>query len=167
MDVKKYPFTLPDGTAVLVRAYGVDDHTAVNRWIRLKYRENVREACLGLDEQEKMELRLAALSRAATLTFQEGEGRDILLSDIQGFARLGYQLIDNPGLTFDEYFKIIYPDGILTEDGLKNIIDMMNAAYGGEAEIPVDSGDAVKEETKEEVKEDNGEETTGAVGAEF
>ena len=144
MDVKKYPFTLPDGTNVLVR-------------------ENVREAWLGLGEQEKMELRLAALSRAATLTFQEGEGRDILLSDIQGFARLGYQLIDNPGLTFDEYFKIIYPDGVLTEEGLKNIIDMMNAAYGGEAELPVDLGDSVNEETKEEP---DGEGTGGTVATE-
>ena len=150
VEVKRYPFTLPDGTNVLVRAYGVEDHTAVNRWIRLKYMENVREACIGLGESEKMELRLAALSRAATLTFQEGEGRDILLSDIQGFARLGYQLIDNPALTFDEYFKIIYPDGVLTEEGLKNIIDMMNVAYGGEAETPVDLGDSEKEETKEE-----------------
>ena len=162
-EVKRYPFTLPDGTNVLVRAYGVEDHTAVNRWIRLKYMENVREACIGLGEQEKMELRLAALSRAATLTFQEGEGRDILLSDIQGFARLGYQLIDNPTLTFDEYFKTIYPDGILTEDGLKNIIDMMNAAYGGEPEIPVDSGDAVKEGEETVETESGNDGRTGEV----
>ena len=125
--------------------------------------ENVREACIGLGESEKMELRLAALSRAATLTFQEGEGRDILLSDIQGFARLGYQLIDNPALTFDEYFKIIYPDGILTEDGLKNIIDMMNAAYGGEPEIPVDSGDAVKEGEETVETESGNDGRTGEV----
>ena len=156
MEVKKYPFTLLNGTAVLVKAYGPRDYEELNRWVRKKYMENVREACIGLDEQEKLELRLAALSKAARLTFQEGEGRDIVLSDIQGFARLGYQLIVDTGLTFDEYFKIIYPDGILTEDGLKSIIDMMNVAYPSE-----DGEENAVEASQTTQEEKNGEESGG------
>lgn len=130
MEREKHPFTLLDGTAVLVRPYSTDDLEALNRWVKKKYLENVREACIGLDEAEQLELRIAALDKAARLSFQYGDGREIMMDDIQGFAYLGYLLIENPGFSFDDYFHKLYPDGALSKDGLTNLITMMGVAYG-------------------------------------
>lgn len=152
MQRKTRPFTLPDGTAVLVRPYDSKDIEAMNRWVKKKYLENVRDVCYGLDEQTQLELRLAALNNAAKLTFQHGDGRDIVMGDIRGFAQLGYLLIENPPFSPEEYFKKLYPDEVLTEDGLKNLLEMMGVAYQTDEEV----AQGGKSEQTDKTTESNG-----------
>lgn len=134
MEKTNAPFTLPNGKTVLLKQLTITEYDAINKWVKKKYMENVREACMGLDEQTKLELRLAALDKAATLSFQTTEGREILFGDIEGFAYMAYQTIESPAISFKDFYSILYPDGILTETGIKCIIEMMSAAYEGDAD---------------------------------
>lgn len=156
MEKTNASFTLPNGTVVLLKPYTITEYDALNKWVKKKYMENVREACMGLDEQSKLELRLAALDKAASLSFQTVEGRDILFGDIEGFAYMAYQTIVSPSIQFKDFYSMLYPDGILTEDGVKCIMDMLSAAYAGDEDYEeikkeLSPGGELNEELNEEL----------------
>ncbi len=138
---KVKPFVLLDGRTVLVGPLVRSDYDELNRWVKKQYMSNVREAVIGLDSQERMELLLAALDKAAMLTFQFGVGREILMGNAYGQARFAYQMIDRPPFSFDEFVSLLFPGDLLDEPGIKCVTDMINTAFdlppvdlGGETE---------------------------------
>lgn len=132
---KRTPFTLPNGQAVLLRVLRRADYDSLNQWIRTEYLRGVSEAVNGLDPVSRQELLLAAISHAAQLSFQFGEGSNILLNSAYGLTRMIYQLIDNPPLTFEGFHKLMFPDEFINIDGLSCLTQMMTTAY---AHIRVD-----------------------------
>lgn len=126
---KRTAYTLPNGQTVLLRVLRRADYDALNQWIRTEYLRGVSEAVRGLDPVSRQELLLAAISHAAQLSFQFGEGSDILLNSAFGLGRMVYQLIDNPPMPFDAFYTMLFPDEFINVDGLSCLTQMMTTAY--------------------------------------
>lgn len=127
---KRISFELPSGQAVLLKPLKREDYEELNKWVRKQYLENVREACIGLNPAEKQDLLEAALSHAAKLSFQHGDGREILLESAYGLARLVYQMIYKPEMSFDRFNSVLFPDGFMTVEGMDTLSAMLETGYG-------------------------------------
>lgn len=127
-----HPFTLPNGTAITLKHITQKDYEELDKWVRQQYMKNVTEATRYLNVVEKQEFLLAALGKAAKLTFQWGEGRDILFGSCYGMARLMYQMVQNPPFAFDAFRDMLYPDGFITLEGITLLGDMLSITTTGE-----------------------------------
>ena len=124
------PFTLPNGTVVTIYPLTERDYNEIDAWIKHQYMTNVVSACNMLPREEREQLMKVALEEAAALTFQHGQGNKILLSSTFGVSRLAYQLIrQGTSMTFDEFHKVLFPDGFLTIEGTKALNDMLTSVY--------------------------------------
>jgi len=126
-----HPFTLPNGTHLLLKHITQKDFEDLDVWVRQQYMKNTNQATEGMNVVEKQEFRLAALAYAATLTFQYGEGRDILYGSAWGMARLMYQMIQNPPFSFDEFKVMLYPDGYVNPEGTELLGRMLSLTNTG------------------------------------
>lgn len=141
---KKSSYTLPNGQCVLLKILNRADYDSINQWIQKEYMKNVTEAVYGLDPISRQELLLAALDKAASLSFQFGNGKDILLGSAYGLTRLVYQLIDNPPFTFDAFNQLVFPQTFLTVDGLMTITQMLRTAYAHVSKAEFTEDDAMQ-----------------------
>lgn len=126
---KRVPFNLLGKTDLLLRPLGRADYDALNQWVKKQYMANVKEATSALDPTEKQEFLLAALSQASKLTFQYGDGREILMESAYGLSRLAYQLIDKPMFSFEEFNGMLFPDTFLNLEGMTAIAEMIETTY--------------------------------------
>ena len=134
MSQSPVPFTLPNGMAVQLYPLTERDYTEIDAWIKHQYMENVVSACNRLPREEREQLMKVALEEAAALTFQHGHGNKILLSSTHGVTRLAYQLIrKGTSMTFDEFHRILFPEGFLTVEGTEALNNMLTSVY---REIP-------------------------------
>ena len=129
-DTRTVPFVLPNGQAVVLGYLRKEDYNLLNQWVKTEYMKNVSTATADMNPIDKQDFRLAALSHAAKLTFQLGEGRDILFGSSYGVSRMVYQLIQNPPLPFEEFNKLLYPNGFITLEGMDVVNAMLDALYG-------------------------------------
>jgi len=134
-----HTFTLPDGTPVIVKHITQKDFEELDVWVRQQFMKNATDATRYMNAVEKQEFMIAALKEAAKLTFQYGDGRDILYGSAYGMARLMYQMIQNPPMSFEQFKTTIYPDGFVTPDGLKLLGDMLSITNTGEVQPDVDT----------------------------
>ena len=124
------PFTLPNGTVVQLFPLTERDYNEIDAWIKHQYMENVVSACERLPREERAQLMKVALEEAAALTFQHGHGNKILLSSTYGVSRLAYQLIrKGTSMTFDEFHRVLFPDGFLTVEGTEAMNRMLTSVY--------------------------------------
>ena len=91
-----------------------------------------------------------------------GDGKDILFGSVYGWARLGYQMIQNPPLSFERFSKMLFPDDFITEHGMVAIGDMLSICNTGEIvreeEEKVETGrDIVEKAVAEMISEAMGE----------
>ena len=157
---QRYEYTLPNGKKVILKPLAREDYDVLNKWVQTQYMRNVKDACEGLSAAERMELQLAALSYAATLNFQSGDGQQILFNNAYGLSRLTYQLIENPPFSFEEYDNMLFPNSMLCADGLETMNDIMKIAYkdiqkivAEEVQKMQDLEEKVEEEQEEREKE--------------
>lgn len=126
---KAVAYKLPNGQEILLKPLVMEDYESLNKWVRDQYMENVTKACAGLNPIEKREFLLAALSHASTMTFQFGDGYDILMGSVFGLSRLVYQLIDRPSMSFENFNKSLFPNGFIDFAGVTVVNEMLDAAY--------------------------------------
>ena len=107
---EKADFTLPNGVTVQIAPLKQDNFENLTKWIRRRYMQNIRMVLedFPLEEQEKLLNR--AVKDAALMSVKTEEGLQVLYESVYGYARLCYELIQEPPFTFDEFSKIIFPD---------------------------------------------------------
>jgi len=134
-----HPFTLPNGTPVILKHITAKDYEELDVWVRQQYMKNVTLATDGMNAVEKQELLMAALAYCAKLTFQYGDGRDILFGSAYGMSRLMYQMIQNPPFTFEQFRDMLFPEGFVNVEGMDLLGKMLSLTNTGEIQPDVDT----------------------------
>jgi len=124
------PFMLPNGIQVMLGHLRQKDYESLDNWVRQRYMSNVKSVTEGLPAYEKQEFLKVALTEASKMTFQFGEGQNILLSSTYGVCRMSYQTIRNPQMSFEEFHEMLFPEGFLNEQGVETMAEMTAALYG-------------------------------------
>ncbi len=103
-------FTLPNGLVIQIGPLQQESFENLNKWIRRRYLQNIRSvlADFPIDEQEKLLNR--AVKDAALMSVKTEEGLQVLYESINGYARLCYEMIKNPTISFEEFCKIVFPN---------------------------------------------------------
>ena len=134
-----HPFTLPDGTPVILKHITHKDFEELDVWVRQQFMKNAADATRYMNVVEKQEFMIAALAHAAKLTFQYGDGRDILYGSAYGMARLMYQMIQNPPMSFEQFKTMLYPEGFVTPEGTDLLGKMLSLTNTGEIQPDIDT----------------------------
>ncbi|NLW48846.1 MAG: hypothetical protein GXY86_16150 [Firmicutes bacterium] len=168
-------FELPNGRVVNIGPLKQANFDNISKWIRLRYMQNIRSVMSGLSSQEQELILVRAAKDAALMSVRTEEGLQVLYESVHGYARLCYEMIQNPTISFDEFDAIIFPDetnyskhaGVLNDmffavyDKLffENITSMLTNGGMGEVLKDMDKEEeVVKEDEKEEKVDQKSEE---------
>ena len=101
-------YTLPNGLVIQIGPLQQENFENLNKWIRRRYMQNIRSVLedFPIDEQEKLLNR--AVKDAALMSVKTEEGLQVLYESVNGYARLCYELIRNPTISFEEFCKILF-----------------------------------------------------------
>ena len=99
------------------------------------------------------EMMFQATDRAAKMSYQNQDGLEVLMESVHGLARIAYELIDNPKLTFEQFDELMFPgiDDALF-DNYERVYGMINAVYG-EKFKEIFGGESMEPEFEEFVEE--------------
>lgn len=122
-------YKLPNGLVVQLGPLKQENFENLNKWIRRKYMQNIRSVLedFPLDEQEKLLNR--AVKDAALMSVKTEEGLQVLYESVHGYARLCYELIKTPPLTFAEFDSILFPDHIAYATNANVLSEMFFSVY--------------------------------------
>ena len=131
---KQYPvpFTLPSGQRVFLKKWTETDFEKLNMWVRKRYVAVMTELVQTFPASERHDFLSTALQEAVTLNYGFGKGQELVLGDTHGSAYAGYLLIDNPPITFEQFYDMVFGQASVAnpnETGLRVLDAMSNAVY--------------------------------------
>ena len=122
-------FTLPNGNVVKLGILKEQNFENLTKWIRQQYMRNIREAISELPKAEQDSIMFKAASEAALMSSRTEDGLKVLYESVHGYARMCYELIQNPSISFDDFDKMTFAGGSYV-DGLESLNKMFYTVYG-------------------------------------
>ena len=158
-------FTLPNGSGVLLHELSQADWDALRKWAQKTYIADVSSAIDGMSDAVQYALIREAVEQVTNAAFDLGLCLEILFGSPVGLARVHYQMIQNPGISFNAFFAQVFPHSLYLRTGLDAYAEgfivlnkMCEAVYGAPIDQVFWSGDTlVKNEEAGEAEVPNEE----------
>jgi len=129
--------TTPNGVELNISQFTATDIEEIDNWIKSQYLERAAVATKHLPATQQNLFLQGALNNAMKLTFQFGDGRQMIFSNIYGITRLTYQAIRSPKMTFTEYHTLLFPNDILNDEGVNFLIQFYTQLEGDTTPSPI------------------------------
>lgn len=149
-------FTLPNGSGVLLHELSQSDWDALRKWAQKTYIADVSSAVDGMSEQLQYSLIREAVDLVTNSSFDMGLCLEILFGSPVGLARVHYQMIHSPGLSFNDFFNQVFPHSLYLRTGLevyaKGFVvlnGMCEAVYGAPIDKVFWNNDTLVQEEEE------------------
>ena len=149
--VESADFELPGGIKIKLAPLNRESFDRLDKWVRIRYMQNIRFVLQGLDAKEQMSILNQAAKDAALMSTRTEEGMAVLYESVHGYSRLCYELIVSPPFSFEEFDKMIFPDngsldnvGVLSKmffavydemfsKNIENLFDVVSETKGAES----------------------------------
>lgn len=122
-------FELPNGKIVVIGPLKQENFENISKWIRLRYLQNVRSVISEFSPKEQEAIISRAVKDAALMSVRTEDGLEVLYESVHGYARLCYEMIQSPTITFDDFEGIIFPDESDYSKYIGVLNDMFFAVY--------------------------------------